>query len=163
MCPNLRQKCYELLEQLKQRIGCVICGPPASGKSSLWRVLAKAQPGGVVIHYMNPKSGTREQLLGSLDIDTREWNDGILTAAARRVNRETSTHHWIICDGEIDPDWIEALNSVLDDNHLLTLTNGERIQFGTNVNFIQSFYLYIVQMYFVKNFLQKKLLLKIRQ
>ena len=85
---------------------------------------------------MNPKAGSREQLLGSLDIDTREWKDGILTAAARRVNRELNQHHWIVCDGEIDPDWIEALNSVLDDNHLLTLPNGERIQFGSNVNFI---------------------------
>ena len=30
----------------------------------------------------------------------------------------------------------EAFNSVLDDNHLLTMPNGERIQFGTNVNLI---------------------------
>jgi dynein heavy chain 2 len=43
---------------------------------------------------------------------------------------------WIICDGDIDPEWIESLNSVLDDNHLLTLPTGERISFGTNVNFI---------------------------
>lgn len=43
---------------------------------------------------------------------------------------------WIICDGDIDPEWIESLNSVLDDNRLLTLPSGERIQFGPNVNFI---------------------------
>lgn len=43
---------------------------------------------------------------------------------------------WIICDGDVDPEWIEALNSVLDDNHLLTLPTGERIAFGSNVNFI---------------------------
>ena len=43
---------------------------------------------------------------------------------------------WIICDGDIDPEWIESLNSVLDDNHLLTLPSGERISFGSNVNFI---------------------------
>lgn len=43
---------------------------------------------------------------------------------------------WIICDGDIDPEWIESLNSVLDDNRLLTMPSGERIQFGLNVNFI---------------------------
>lgn len=43
---------------------------------------------------------------------------------------------WIICDGNIDPEWVEALNSVLDDNRLLTMPNGERVQLTQNVNFI---------------------------
>lgn len=43
---------------------------------------------------------------------------------------------WIICDGDIDPEWVESLNSVLDDNRLLTLPSGWRIKFGPNVNFI---------------------------
>ena len=43
---------------------------------------------------------------------------------------------WIVCDGDIDPEWVESLNSVLDDNRLLTMPNGERIQFGPNVNFL---------------------------
>lgn len=42
----------------------------------------------------------------------------------------------MVCDGDIDPEWIEALNSVLDDNRLLTLPSGWRIQFQPNVNFI---------------------------
>jgi len=43
---------------------------------------------------------------------------------------------WIICDGDIDPVWVESLNSVLDDNRLLTLPSGWRIKFGPNVNFL---------------------------
>ena len=86
---------------------------------------------------MNPKAMPREQLLGHMDMDTREWFDGVLTASARKVVREPPTvKSWIICDGDVDPEWIESLNSVLDDNRLLTLPSGERIQFGSNVNFI---------------------------
>jgi len=77
------------------------------------------------------------QLLGHIDIDTREWTDGVLTYSARQVVKEPiSVQSWIICDGDIDPEWIESLNSVLDDNRLLTMPSGERIQFGPNVNFL---------------------------
>lgn len=70
-------------------------------------------------------------------MDTREWTDGVLTYAARQVVKEPKeVHSWIVCDGDIDPEWIESLNSVLDDNRLLTMPSGERIQFGPNVNFI---------------------------
>ena len=48
----------------------------------------------------------------------------------------TEVQSWIVCDGDIDPEWIESLNSVLDDNRLLTMPSGERIQFGPNVNFL---------------------------
>jgi dynein heavy chain 2, cytosolic len=37
---------------------------------------------------MNPKALPRAQLLGSLNPDTREWTDGVLTAAARKVRDE---------------------------------------------------------------------------
>lgn len=73
--------------------------------------------------------------------DTREWKDGVLTATARAIvasasQSESLTHHYVVSDGDIDPEWIESLNSVLDDNHLLTLPNGERFQFTDNVNFV---------------------------
>lgn len=69
--------------------------------------------------------------------DTREFSEGVLTASARLVVKESvDVLNWIICDGDIDPEWIESLNSVLDDNHLLTLPTGERISFQNNVNFI---------------------------
>lgn len=135
------QKIEQLELATRQRIGVIIVGPSGSGKSTLWQVLegAYAKLGRKLrIHKMNPKAIDRKQLLGSLDLDTREWTDGVLTSAARRVvAEEPGTRSWIICDGDVDPEWIESLNSVLDDNRLLTLPNGERIQFGSdNVNFI---------------------------
>ncbi|KAL3666923.1 hypothetical protein V7S43_007870 [Phytophthora oleae] len=114
--------------------------PSGSGKSTVWQVLQQAliRCGQLVkTHVMNPKSMPRERLLGHMDLDTREWEDGVLTAAARQVVKEPeNVRSWIICDGDVDPEWIESLNSVLDDNHLLTLPNGERINFGPNVNFV---------------------------
>lgn len=91
----------------------------------------------LALHKCNPKAVDRQALLGSMDMDTRLWSDGILTSASRQAVREAEdTHTWIICDGDVDPEWVESLNSVLDDNRLLTMPNGERIQFGPNINFI---------------------------
>ncbi|CAG9464002.1 unnamed protein product [Pedinophyceae sp. YPF-701] len=133
-------KILQLDMATQQRTGVIIVGPSGCGKSTLWTVLeaAYAELGRpVIVHRMNPKAVDRKQLLGSLDMDTREWTDGVLTAAARRVVQEPqSQRSWIVCDGDVDPEWIESLNSVMDDNRLLTLPNGERIQLGDNVNFV---------------------------
>ncbi|MFT7803200.1 cytoplasmic dynein 2 heavy chain 1 [Arapaima gigas] len=138
--PSQVKKALELHEQLRQRMGVVVVGPSGAGKSTLWRVLRAAlgrldRP--VRQYTVNPKAMPRHQLLGHIDMDTREWSDGVLTHSARQVVREPQeVSSWIICDGDIDPEWIESLNSVLDDNRLLTMPSGERIQFGPNVNFI---------------------------
>ena len=59
-------------------------------------------------------------MLGQIDVDTREWTDGVLTFSARQVVKEPGeVQSWIVCDGDIDPEWIESLNSVLDDNRSL--------------------------------------------
>ncbi|XP_033632471.1 cytoplasmic dynein 2 heavy chain 1-like isoform X2 [Asterias rubens] len=134
------KKALELYEQLRQRMGVVVVGPSGSGKSTTWQLLRSGlnKTGQVVKQYtMNPKAMPRTQLLGQIDMDTREWTDGVLTYSARQVVREPiEIQSWIICDGDIDPEWIESLNSVLDDNRLLTMPSGERIQFGPNVNFL---------------------------
>jgi len=133
-------KMMQFHEACQQRMGVGIVGPSGCGKSTIWKVLEaayKKQNKRYVVHVMNPKSMPRVRLLGHMDHDTREWFDGVLTASARKVIKESvTTHNWIVCDGDIDPEWVESLNSVLDDNRLLTMPNGERIQFGTNVNFI---------------------------
>jgi len=66
-------------------------------------------------------------LYGTLDPTTREWTDGIFTSLLRGIIaniREEEARHWIVFDGDVDPEWVESLNSVLDDNKLLTLPTG---------------------------------------
>ncbi len=75
---------------------------------------------------------------GKLDSNTREWSDGFFTAILRRisVSSNASHRHWIVFDGDLDPDWVESLNSVLDDNKTFTLPNGERIELLPNVRVV---------------------------
>ena len=120
LTPAQLEKIWQLHLACEQRIGIIIVGPSGSGKSTLWEVLEKAyervgrKP---ILYKMNPKAMPRQQLLGSMNLDTREWSDGVLTAAARKVVKEPlEQRSWIICDGDVDPEWIESLNSVLDDN-----------------------------------------------
>ena len=50
------------------------------------------------------------------------------------VRGEINKRQWIVFDGDVDPEWVENLNSVLDDNKLLTLPNGERLGIPPNVS-----------------------------
>ena len=52
---------------------------------------------------MNPKAIPRTQLLGQIDLDTREWTNGVLTVAAlEAVDEPTEIQSWIICDGNFN-------------------------------------------------------------
>ena len=133
-------KIKQFYEAIRQRMGVVLVGPSGCSKTTIWKVLKsslKKMNQEVKVHILNPKSVNRTELLGNMNNETREFVDGILTSLARKVVKEPpEVMNWILCDGDVDPEWIESLNSVLDDNHLLTLPNGERIALGSNVNFI---------------------------
>ncbi|KFD50374.1 hypothetical protein M513_08756 [Trichuris suis] len=131
-------KVQELYDQLQQRTGVIILGESGSGKTSLWKILLQALSQlkqTVKAYHFNPNAMTKRQLLGYVNPDTREWCDGLIPYLCRKSASE-EVWSFIVCDGEVEPEWIEALNSVFDDNKLLTLTSGERIQIGSNVNFI---------------------------
>uniref|UniRef100_A0A3P9JHN6 ATPase dynein-related AAA domain-containing protein n=1 Tax=Oryzias latipes TaxID=8090 RepID=A0A3P9JHN6_ORYLA len=113
--------------------GLMMVGPSGSGKTMAWRVLLKAleRLEGLegVAHIIDPKAISKDHLYGTLDPNTREWTDGLIID---NVRGELQKRQWIIFDGDVDPEWVENLNSVLDDNKLLTLPNGERLSLPPN-------------------------------
>lgn len=81
-----------------------------------------------VCNDLNPKAVTNDELFGVINPATREWKDGILSVLMRdQANMTGEGPRWIILDGDIDPMWIESLNTVMDDNKVLTLASNERI------------------------------------
>lgn len=78
------------------------------------------------------QSCTVTDLYGFFDLVTRDWTDGLLSNIFREINKpipeDQPEKRYIIFDGDIDALWIENMNSVMDDNKLLTLANGERIR-----------------------------------
>jgi len=59
---------------------------------------------------------------------------GMLFRIIDNIRGEIGKRQWIVFDGDVDPEWVENLNSVLDDNKLLTLPNGERLAIPPNVS-----------------------------
>jgi len=47
---------------------------------------------------------------------------------------EKPDEKWLVFDAPVDTLWIESMNSVMDDNKVLTLINGERISMPPQVS-----------------------------
>lgn len=128
-------KIVQLKEILEVRHCCFIIGPPGCGKTEVWKTLARSLTNkGEDCEYdtLNPKAVSADELFGAYS-KTKEWKNGVLAVIMKNQKgnedkyKETNKHKWSVLDGDIDPEWIESLNTVMDDNKVLTLVSNERI------------------------------------
>ncbi|NXE29303.1 DYH17 protein, partial [Ardeotis kori] len=124
-------KVVQLEELLQVRHSVFVIGNAGCGKSQVLRSLNKTYKNmkrKPVTVDLDPKAVTCDELFGVIHPATREWKDGLFSSAMRDLANITHKGpKWIILDGDIDPMWIESLNTVMDDNKVLTLASNERI------------------------------------
>nr|XP_020468391.1 dynein heavy chain 11, axonemal-like isoform X3 [Monopterus albus] len=133
-------KVVQLEELMAVRHSVFVVGNAGTGKSQILRVLHKTyvnlkrKP---VWNDLNPKAVDRDELFGFIHPATREWKDGLLSSLMReQANISHPGPKWIVLDGDIDPMWIESLNTVMDDNKVLTLASNERIPFTSSMRLV---------------------------
>jgi dynein heavy chain len=138
-------KTVQVFETIDTRWATMIVGPTGGGKTTVMKCLQHAMLGAfgytVKQFVLNPKAQTTTMLYGKMDNETGEWTNGILANTFRMMNQPLTEakkmhKHWIVYDGDVDAVWIEDMNSVMDDNKCLTLSNGERIQLMDHSNMI---------------------------
>uniref|UniRef100_A0A7N6BNC5 AAA+ ATPase domain-containing protein n=1 Tax=Anabas testudineus TaxID=64144 RepID=A0A7N6BNC5_ANATE len=133
-------KVVQLEELMAVRHSVFVVGNAGTGKSQILRVLHKTyvnlkkRP---VWNDLNPKAIDRDELFGFIHPVTREWKDGLLSLLMReQANISHQGPKWIVLDGDIDPMWIESLNTVMDDNKVLTLASNERVSLSSSMRLV---------------------------
>ena len=156
---NLVVKIMQLYESKVTRHGNMLVGLTQSGKSRAWTILqetmnllnkeereanksvdeTKMKYKKVVTEVINPKSISVDEFFGYYDLTQKpkQWMDGVCSAVLKTMCSEPqNVNRWMVLDGPVDTLWIESMNSVLDDNKLLTLNNGDRIALTSNVRLL---------------------------
>eukprot|EP00756_Hemistasia_phaeocysticola_P025139 Hpha_TRINITY_DN15989_c0_g2::TRINITY_DN15989_c0_g2_i1::g.72379::m.72379/K10408/DNAH; dynein heavy chain, axonemal len=140
-------KIYHLYDTMNTRHSVIVDGESGSGKTVVWKTMADAfrrlkerglegwEP--VKVNLLNPKAVTMDELYGSYNLATREWKDGIVSSIMKQIcSEDTRTKKWLMFDGPVDTKWIESMNTVMDDNKMLTLINGDRISLTPEVSVV---------------------------
>lgn len=130
--PDYVLKVVQLSEVLVIRHCIFLMGPPGSGKSSIWKTLARAneklgKP--TLVVDIDPKVVDTKDFYGYTNMTTKEWKNGLFSYQMQLLSEEMPDENpkWIVLDGDLDNNWIESMNSVMDDNRMLTLANNGRI------------------------------------
>ena len=148
LVPSFITKIIQVHETQLVRHGMMVVGEAGAGKSTNAEILAKAlaqlYKDGVQDKdgfykkvervILNPKSVTMGELYGEFNPISSEWTDGLVANMVRTTQDHGNNRKWIMFDGPVDALWIENMNTVLDDNKMLCLANGERIRLPGNMH-----------------------------
>lgn len=140
--PEFGIKVIQLFDTFNVRFGVMIVGPTGSGKTTCYRTLQHAMTEMRVTHNfpdrrfqkvdvmrLNPKCVSMGELYGEVNPLTQDWRDGLASSLMRKAAEDTTDEKkWVVFDGPVDALWIENMNTVLDDNMMLCLANGERVK-----------------------------------
>ncbi|GLH10281.1 Uncharacterized protein GBIM_15218, partial [Gryllus bimaculatus] len=130
--PMQVNKIMQLNDIIKVRHSTMVIGPTGSGKSVTIKILSTVQTKmgfPTKLFQLNPKAYSISELFGVWNPNTYEWSDGLFSSIFRNINQSSEKKGlcFIVFDGDVDALWTETLNSVMDDNKLLTLVNGDHI------------------------------------
>ena len=125
-------KTIQLYQTIFIRHGVMLVGPTGGGKTTSRNLLADALAvmGTPVEQFeINPKAVTLTDLYGAYNLATGDWKNGLVGKMfSEMAEADPKNQEWIIFDGPVDALWIENMNTVLDDNKLLSLANSDRIK-----------------------------------
>jgi dynein heavy chain len=137
---NFILKCIQLFETFLVRFGVMLVGATGSGKTRVYECLEdtmnhmRENNSKDKVYQMvkkiilNPKAISMDEMYGYVN-SSQEWFDGLASKVMRSAANETGDEKtWVIFDGPVDAIWIENMNTVLDDNMTLCLSNGQRIK-----------------------------------
>lgn len=149
------EKCYQLLDTNTVRHGYMIVGDTCVGKTECLKVVQtaltalnqfpeyKSEYKTTKTLYINPKSVLQQFLYGIYDDRTGEFAPGVIPKLFKThidmdndESDEEKTLKWIIMDGPVDAEWIEDMNSVLDDNKKLCLASGDSMKLKDSMKII---------------------------
>ncbi|XP_022081686.1 dynein gamma chain, flagellar outer arm-like [Acanthaster planci] len=153
---NWVNKVMQLYSVSQVNHAIIVAGGPGTGKSSAIQTLVEALSAIAPAHSRQSRSSVvsssitaishKLQRLNPLVVDdlalmfghlnqNRDWVDGVFTNIWRKANRNVSTT-WLCLDGPLTPSWADNFNSVLDNDKVLHLHNGDRLFLSDNVKLV---------------------------
>jgi len=141
-------KTCQFQELLDVRHSVMLLGPAGCGKTTIWKTLAGTHNLGkpkktCVYETVNPKAVGGDELYGYMTL-SKDWKDGVLSIIMRGMAKsfqdqgfyDYQVYKWVVLDGDIDAVWIESMNTVMDDNKVLTLVSNERVPLSDSMRMV---------------------------